>query len=51
MIYSLSLLQDKGDKAKNQEAASRPQLSCTRLKILSVKKKKKKDLIQFWLSE
>jgi hypothetical protein len=51
MIYSLSLLQDKGDKAKNQEAGIRLQLSCTRLKILSVKKKKKKDLIQFWLSE
>jgi hypothetical protein len=46
MIYSLPLLQDKGDKAKNQEAGIRLQLSCTRLKILSVKKKRKKDLIQ-----
>ena len=42
MIYSLSLLQDKGDKAKHQEAGIRLQLSCTRLKILSVKKKEKK---------
>ena len=43
MIYSLSLLQDKGDKAENQEAGTRLQLACSRLKIISVKKKTKKN--------